>query len=66
MVIFESVLTTFEAASFFKAAGAVLKIGLSLKSNYHYEFQLVQIRDTHCMRFLASFVFEKTFHADLN
>jgi hypothetical protein len=35
MIIFELILTTFEA--FFKAAGAVAKIGSSLKSNHHRE-----------------------------
>jgi hypothetical protein len=38
MIIFESTLTTFEAGFiFFEAAGAVSKIGSSLKSNHHWQ-----------------------------
>jgi hypothetical protein len=37
MIIFESTLTTFEATLFFEAAGAVSKIGLSLKSKHHWQ-----------------------------
>ena len=32
------ILTTFEVSVIFKAVGAVVEIGLSLKSNHHYEF----------------------------
>ena len=35
MVIFESLLTPFEARSIFEAAGALVKIGTSLKSSHH-------------------------------
>ena len=37
-------------ASFYKAAGAVLKIGLSLKPNHHLQFQLAQISEVLCSR----------------
>jgi hypothetical protein len=40
MIIFESTLTTFEASFIFEAAGAVSKIGSSLKSNHHVRFSL--------------------------
>ncbi len=33
MIIFESILSTFESIIVFEAVGAVMKIGLSLKSN---------------------------------
>jgi len=33
-------------ALFFDAAGAVLKIGLSLKMNHHQEIELAQIGET--------------------
>jgi hypothetical protein len=36
-MIFESALTIFEASFIFEAAGAVSKIGLSLKSNHHWQ-----------------------------
>ena len=35
MIIFESLLTTFEASYILEAAGGVVKIGKSLKSNQH-------------------------------
>jgi hypothetical protein len=35
MSIFVSIFMTFEGASFLEAAGAVMKIGSSLKSIYH-------------------------------
>jgi hypothetical protein len=38
MIIFELTLTTFEGAFlFFEAAGAVSKIGSSLKLNHHWQ-----------------------------
>jgi hypothetical protein len=37
MIIFELSLATFEASFIFEAAGAVSKIGLSLKSNHHWQ-----------------------------
>ncbi len=37
MIIFEFILTTFEASLVFKAAGALAKIGSSLKLNHHEE-----------------------------
>jgi hypothetical protein len=46
MIIFESVLTTFEGSIFFEAAGAVLKIGLTTNSKFN-QVKLVQILDTH-------------------
>jgi len=45
MIIFGSILTTFE---FLEAAGAVLKNGSSLKSNHHREILLAQISETLC------------------
>jgi len=38
MIIFESRLTTFESSIIFKAAGAEVKISLSLKPNHHMQF----------------------------
>ena len=38
MIIFESILTTFEASIIFKAAGAVEKIGSYLKPNHYMQF----------------------------
>ena len=35
MIIFESFFTPFESSIIFEAPGAVVKIGLSLKPNYH-------------------------------
>ncbi len=40
MIIFESTLTTFEASFSFEAAGAVLKIGSSLKLHHHWQINL--------------------------
>ena len=40
MIIFESFFTTFEASVIFEAAGAVAKIGASLKPNHHMQFSL--------------------------
>ena len=48
MIIFESILTTFKANKNFDAAGAVAKIGSSLKPNDHNQLKLVQIPDKHC------------------
>ena len=41
MIIFELSFITFKATSFFEAAGAVAKIGSSLKSIYHFQIYLV-------------------------
>jgi hypothetical protein len=38
MIIFESLLDTFEMSSIFEAAGAFTKIGLSLKPNQDDKF----------------------------
>jgi hypothetical protein len=46
--MFGSIFTTFELSSFLEAAGAVLKIGLSLKSNHHQEIKLAQICEMLC------------------
>ena len=46
MIIFESVLTTFEASNIFGAAGAVVEIGLSLNILNFNHVKLVQIRNT--------------------
>ena len=43
MIIFESLLTTFEV--FFKATGEVAAIDLSLKQNHHNQVKLLQISD---------------------
>jgi hypothetical protein len=40
MIIFESILTTFEPSSIFKAAGTVAKFGMSLKLNQHKQIEL--------------------------
>jgi hypothetical protein len=40
MIIFDLTLTTFEASFIFEAAGAVSKIGSSLKSNHHWQIYL--------------------------
>ena len=39
MIISESLLTTFEVSSVFKAVGAVAKIDLSLKSNLYKQVE---------------------------
>ena len=39
MIIFELILTTFEESVIFKAAGAEVEFGLSLKPNRHYDFE---------------------------
>jgi len=43
--------------SFFVAAGAVSKIGSSLKPNQHYQVQLVQIRETLFTNLFSSYNF---------
>ena len=48
MIIFELILTTFEAVSFFEAAGTVAKIGSSLKPDHHRQIQIAQICKTLC------------------
>ena len=65
MIIFESFLTTFEAGSIFEAAGAVTKIGSSIKSNHHNKVNLVQIPDTQTIFFLLpkTRLFEQSFEA---
>jgi len=50
LLIFELILTTFELSIFIEAAGAELKIGLSLKLNHHREIKLAQICETLCMK----------------
>jgi hypothetical protein len=49
MIIFGSILTTFESRCILEAAGAVLIIGSSLKPNHHWEILLAQIRESLCM-----------------
>ena len=39
MIIFESLLTTFKASIIFEAAGAIAKIGLSLKPKRYNQVQ---------------------------
>ena len=49
MIIFESILTTFEESNiFFEAAGAVMEIGKSLNITIFNQVKIVQSRDTHC------------------
>ena len=48
MIIFESILSTFEASVIFEAAGAVLKISWSLQVTDCNQVKLAQIRETHC------------------
>ena len=50
MLIFKSLLTTFEAGVIFEAAGAVEKIGSSHKLAHQNQVNLEQIRDTLCIR----------------
>jgi len=52
MIIFGSILNTFESSSILEAAGAVFKIGLSPKSNHYQEIELAQIFETLCRIFL--------------
>jgi hypothetical protein len=49
LIIFELILTTFEASIIFVATGAVLKMGSSLKPNDHNQVLLVQISETLCI-----------------
>ncbi len=46
MIIFESILTTFELNIVLKAAGEIVQIGLSLKSNHHEQILIAQICKT--------------------
>ena len=46
MIIFESLVTTFEACGTLEAAGAVSNIGLSLKPNHRKQIKLVLVPDT--------------------
>ena len=52
MIIFESLMTTFESSVIFEAPEAVLyavsEIGSSLKPNHQNQVKLVQIPDTLC------------------
>ena len=50
MIIFESILTTFEASAIFDAAGAVVEISSSLQITNCDQVKLVQILDTRCIR----------------
>ena len=45
MIIFESLMNTFEESVIFRVA----RIGSSLKLNHHSQLKLVQIRKTHCI-----------------
>ena len=49
-VIFETILTTFDGINIFEAAGELVKIGSSLKSNHHNQVKLVLIHNTHRIR----------------
>jgi len=55
---FGSILTTFKSSSILEAAGAVLKIGLSLKLNHYRESLLDQICETLCPQFHQHFTCE--------
>ncbi len=48
MIIFESILTSFKLNIILRDSWAVVKIGLSLKSNHHKEILLAQIHETSC------------------
>ena len=48
MIIFESIMTTFEASTIFEAAGTVVEISLSLQITSCNQVKLAQILDTHC------------------
>ncbi len=54
MIIFESILTSFELSSIFQAAGAVAEISLSLKLNHRKQIQLSQNDETHCTYIFCS------------
>ena len=49
MTFFESILTTFNRASLYKAAGAVVEISSSLQNLNHNQVKLAQISENHCM-----------------
>jgi hypothetical protein len=52
MIIFQSLLTILEASSIiFEAAGAIVEIDLSLKSNHYDKIHRGQIRESHCTLF---------------
>ncbi len=46
MIIFGSILTTFESSSIFRDNWAVLKIIFNIKPNHHRKILLAQIRET--------------------
>ena len=48
MIIFELIMTIFEASTIFEAAGAVVKISLSLRIKNCIQVKIAQILDTHC------------------
>ena len=47
LIIFESILTTFEASIIFKAAGAVVEISSSQRITNFNHFKLAPTRETH-------------------
>ena len=55
MTFFESILATFEVSVIFEAAGAVAKIGSSLRITNSNQVKLAQIRDTHCKITLSGY-----------
>ena len=48
IIIFDTLLTTFDTNLFFKAAGKIAKIGSSLKPNHHNKVKIVEVPDTKC------------------
>jgi len=48
MIIFESILTTFEPSVVFETSGAIVKFGSSLEPNHLKQIRFVQIRNLNC------------------
>ena len=49
LIIFGSIFTNSKVNIFLGAAGAIVKIGLSIKANQHHQVKLVQIPYLKCM-----------------
>ncbi len=59
MVIYEALLTTFEASFIFESSGAVTKICSSLKQNHHYRSKIVEIPEIQSNLNITFFRFTK-------
>ena len=60
MIIFELILTTFEASIIFEAAGAVVEISSSLQNLNRNQVKLAQIRETHCRKIRSGLFIKKS------